>query len=252
MQFHDRRHWAIAVLMTLVVFAAGPAWAVDSIRVSSEQWDEATHHDGTGLYWDIIRAVYEPAGVEVHERIVPYARSVREVTVTDKADAWVASYLDEVAGPLYPEWHFDADYVGAVYDPGRFDGVAGERALAGQRVAWMRGYAYDQYLSVEVDSTEVDDRSGGLRMVQEGRIDFFIDAQVEIDFALEDTGLGDTLASDIVLELPLYLAFADTDRGRELRAIWDERMPELLEQGVISRLYREYEWGSWPFDGQYR
>jgi hypothetical protein len=29
-------------------------------------------------------------------------------------------------------------------------------------------------------------------------------------------------------------------------------MPELLEDGTISRLYREYEWGVWPFDEQYR
>lgn len=241
----------IIAVMVSVMLGASPAYAVDMIRVSSEQWDDATHRDGSGLYWDIIRAVYEPAGVEVRHRIVPYARSVREVTVTDKADAWVASYLAEVDGPLYPEWHFDADYVGAVYHPDLVSGVDGESTLAGREVGWMRGYAYDQYLSVDVDATRIDDRHGGLRMVEGGRIDFFIDAQVEIDTALEKTGLDETLASDIVLELPLYLGFADTERGRELRAIWDRRMPVLLEDGTISRLYREYEWGVWPFDEQY-
>jgi ABC-type amino acid transport substrate-binding protein len=52
----------------------------------------------------------------------------------------------------------------------------------------------------------------------------------------------------MVLELPLYLGFADTERGRELLTIWDRRMPMLLENGTIKRLYQEYEWGVWPFD----
>lgn len=238
----------VAVMILGAVIAAGPAYGADTIRISSEQWDGATHRDGSGLYWDIIRAVYEPAGVDVRTRIVPYARSIREVMVTDKADAWVASYLDEVDGALYPEWHFDADYVDAVYNPDLVSGIEGEETLAGREVGWMRGYAYDQYLSVGVNATQVDDRHGGLRMVEGGRLDFFIDAQVEIDTALEETGLGEKLASDTVLELPLYLGFADTERGRELLAIWDRRMPKLLEDGTIKRLYQEYEWGVWPFD----
>lgn len=245
-------HAGIATLFVFAVLAGSPAHAVETIRVSSEQWDYATHRDGSGLYWDIIRAVYEPAGIEVQPRIVPYARSIREVTVTDKADAWVASYMDEIEGPLYPEWHFDADYVGAVYNPEFTPDINGQTSLEDSEVGWMRGYAYNQYLSVNVEALQTDNRHGGLRMVKEGRIKFFIDAQVEIDTALEETGLGDELESATVLELPLYLGFADTDRGRELREIWDRRMPELLENGTISRLYREYEWGVWPFDEQYR
>lgn len=245
-------HGPIIALMALATLAGAPAHAVDMIRVSSEQWDEATHRDGSGLYWEIIRAVYEPVGIEVRHRIVPYARSIREVTVTDKADAWVASYMDEIEGPLYPERHFDADYVGAVYNPDLTQGINGQENLEGRDVGWMRGYAYDQYLSVEVDATQIDNRHGGLRMVEEGRIDFFVDAQIEIDTALEKTGLGESLESETVLELPLYLGFADTERGRELRSIWDRRMLELLRDGTISTLYREFEWGVWPFDEQYR
>lgn len=252
MKWNRYTRGGVTAMFLGAVIAAAPAYAVDTIRVSSEQWDDATHRDGSGLYWDILRAAYEPAGIEVQRRIVPYARSIREVTVTGKADAWVASYMDEVDGPLYPEWHFDADYVGAVYNPDLVSGIDGQSTLAGREVGWMRGYAYDQYLSVDVDATRIDDRHGGLRMVEGGRIDFFVDAQVEIDTALEKTGLGETLASDTVLELPLYLGFADTERGRELRAIWDRRLPELLRDGTISRLYQEYEWGVWPFDEQYR
>ena len=242
----------VAAIATLAALVMAPAHGVDTIRVSSEYWVDATNRDGSGLYWDIVRAVYEPAGVEVERRTVPYARSIREVMVTAKADAWVASYMDEVEGALYPQWHFDADFVAAVYDPDRVGEVDGESSLRGHRVAWMRGYAYDDYLSVPVEATRVDDREGGLRMVQEGRIAFFIDAQVEVDAALKATGLGAVLDSATVLQLPLYLGFDDTDRGRELRAIWDRRFPQLLKDGTISNLYRKWDWGVWPFDDRYQ
>ena len=242
----------IAAIATLAALVTAPTYGIDTIRVSSEYWVDATHRDGSGLYWDIVRAVYEPAGIQVERRTVPYARSIREVMVTGKADAWVASYIDEVEGAIYPQWHFDADYVAAVYDPDRVSEVDGESSLRGRRVAWMRGYAYDEYLSVPVEAIRVDDRDGGLRMVEEGRIDFFIDAQVEVDGALEATGLADTLESATVLQLPLYLGFDDTARGRALRATWDRRFPLLLEDGTISALYQKWEWGVWPFDDQYR
>ena len=252
MNASERMRACIGAIATLAALLTAPAYAADTIRISSEYWADATNRDGSGLYWDIVRAVYEPAGIDVERRIVPYARSIREVMATGKADAWVASYMDEVDGALYPEWHFDADYVAAVYDPERVSEVNGESSLRGRRVAWMRGYAYDDYLSVPVDETLVDDREGGLRMVEEGRIAFFIDAQVEVDAALEATGLGDVLDSATVLQLPLYLGFDDTDRGRELRAIWDRRFPQLLKDGTISRLYRKWDWGVWPFDDRYR
>lgn len=239
-------------IAALGLVAAIPAYGLDTIRISSEQWEYATEPDGEGMYWDIFRRVYEPAGIEVKVRLVPYARSIRETMVTDKADAWVASYIDEVPGALYPEWHFDADYVSAAYNAERVDGVNGESSLNGKKVAWMRGYAYDDYLTVSVQSTRVDDRQGGLRMVREDRIDFFIDAAVDLNYALEESGLDQTLSTSQVLELPLYLGFADSERGRQLREIWDRRMPQLLEDGTISRLYREYEWGVWPFNEKYQ
>jgi len=70
MQVRAHMHRVIAALVIGAALAVSPARALDTIRVSSEQWDHATHRDGSGLYWDIIRAVYEPAGIEVRERIV--------------------------------------------------------------------------------------------------------------------------------------------------------------------------------------
>ncbi len=51
--------------------------------------------------FNLARAVFEPTGIKVKTKIVPYARSVFLVENT-QADAWVGSFLDEQLSPLYP------------------------------------------------------------------------------------------------------------------------------------------------------
>ncbi len=45
-----------------------------------------THRDGTGAYWEVVKAVYEPLGIKVKTIVMPWKRA--EVTVVNKrADA---------------------------------------------------------------------------------------------------------------------------------------------------------------------
>jgi len=106
----------VMAFWVMLVCCPGLAYAeeVSDISVSSEEWEGATHPDGSGLYWDIIRLVYEPVGIKVNYSISSYARSVALVK-QKRADAWVGSYLDEEDGVIYPKSHFDADDVSALF-----------------------------------------------------------------------------------------------------------------------------------------
>src|SRR4051812_5094968 len=66
------------------------------IQLVSEHWIGYTETDGTGLGWDLMREIFEPAGVKVEQRTEPYTRAVGLVQ-RGEADAWVAAYKDEVA-----------------------------------------------------------------------------------------------------------------------------------------------------------
>jgi polar amino acid transport system substrate-binding protein len=76
---------------------ASPVWADDTpevpgqIRLASETWNDYTNADGSGLAWDVLREVFEPAGVKVKIRSVPYTRSVG-LARRGEVDAWVGSY----------------------------------------------------------------------------------------------------------------------------------------------------------------
>ncbi len=97
------------------------------IRAASEEWADYTQADGQGMGWDILRAVFEPEGVKLEIRSVPYTRSIGLVQ-RGEVDAQVGAYRDETEGLLYPHWHYDVDHIYAL-------GLASSRHRRWRRLA---------------------------------------------------------------------------------------------------------------------
>lgn len=234
--------WLLLGGLTLLPLAqAEPPRRIDLV---TEQWPGHTNPDGTGLAFDLLRKVYEPAGVELHYRIVPYTRSVGLVQ-RGEADAFVGAYANEVPQVLFPRWHYDADQIstlGLIDKP-----VPTLETLGRYRLAWARGYSYQKYLPDVREFREVHRRGGILGMLERGHADFFIDASTEVEDVLAGAARPQDFRITPLTRLPLYLGFVDDARGRELAAIYDRRLQELVRSGALRPLFKR--WGApYPFD----
>ena len=221
---------------------------IGTITVATESWEEATNEDGSGVYFDIIRAVYKPLGINIKTVIVPYERSI-QIVKNGKADFWVASYRDEEDFPIYPEHSFDRDLVTAFFKKSQFAEWQGVDSLKDKTVAWIRGYDYDEYITdIPMKKVELDARDGILKMLQNNRVHVYLDAEEEIDTALEEQNFDATdYKKQTLLELKLYMAFANNDRGKALAKIWDQRMVELHENGELKQIYDKSDYAVFPF-----
>ena len=240
----------LLILLFIILPLNAVAQNASSISLASAEWPRYTNSDGTGVFFDIIRAVYKLDKVSMNVEMVPYERSVK-MTEDKLVDAWVASYFEEEDFPLYPKWHFGADIVIAVFNRDAFPDWKGEKSLVGKNVAWLRGYNYDEYLKAKVDIHELSKRRSGLRMLQRGRVDVFLDARSDMveepnvriegsELKFKENYNEFTFAAEEILQLRLYLAFADTDRARNFMAIWDKNFPILLANGTIKRLFDKW------------
>lgn len=234
------RSWILKVLVGCLLLPA--AWVAplpaDEIHLASEVWPEHTEADGIGLGWDILRRVYEPEGIRLKIRSVPYTRSIGLVQ-RGEADAWVGSYRDEVEGARYPRWHYDADQVSAL---SLSSSPVPTVATVGQyRLAWIRGYDYQSYLPNLKHYKEIQRRSGILSMLDLGHVDFYIDARTEVDDVLETASDRSRYRITPLMRLPLYLGFADTERGRRLAEIFDRRMEALVTSGELRPLFERWQ-----------
>lgn len=239
--------WWLALLLGLLgashVWAAQPV--VRQINLASEVWEGHTGADGTGLAWDILRQVFEPAGFELVIQSVPYTRSIGLVQ-RGEADAFVGSYRDEVDEAVhYPQWHYDADQISAL-------GLLSQplpslATLPEFRLVWMRGYEFQRYLPNLKHYREVQRRNSILDMLNHGRTDFYIDARTEIEDVLSDSAdVSRYRITDLTL-LPVYLGFADNPRGHELAQLYDKRMAALVKRGSLRPIFQRWQ-QPYPFD----
>lgn len=249
-------HWIRRLASVIALTLACLSWQLaaaekaekETLTFVSEVWEDATEKDGTGLYFEIMRKVFEPLGYKVNTVTTTYSRSVYLVQ-TGKMDGFMGSYIDEQEGVLYPYWHFDAEKVSAAYKASVIPVWEGEQSLKGRSVGWVKGYDYDDYISTPMNIKEIKTRRQGLSMVYSDRLDVLLDGKVELEEEFEE-GYVDKkhfVVSDVI-DLKLYPAFAKNARGEKLRKIYDERFEQLLKSGELHALYEKYEWADFPFE----
>ncbi len=241
------------VLFGFVLMQFCPVFADDikTIYVVCDEWAGFTNKDGTGAYWEVVKAVYEPIGIKVKTKVMPWKRA--EVTVVKKrADALLGDYYykdKERREYLYPKWHISIeDPIIAIFKKGTIKDweSKGIKSLAGKRVVWIRGYNFDKTLlnGINVIKYEITKHIQGLSMLDIGRMDVFLDyifdttpvakkAGIDLDkhFEMKIVKSGDKL----------FVAFANTARSKKLIKIFDERITQLAESGEIEKIY--LKWG---------
>lgn len=241
-----RRWLAVMVLVMFGSFAqAQEAVTTPSvIHLASEDWEDYTAADGHGLGWDVLREVFEPAGVKLDIRTEPYMRALG-LAQRGEVDACVGGYRDEVSDLLYPKWNFDTDHIYAL-------GLASSptptpQTLGNYRLAWVRGYDFQDYLPNVTRYNEVVRRTGILSMLTHDRADYYIDALTEVDYVLRRAKDPSQFRRTHVAEIPLYLCFANTPNARKLMALFDLRMGVLVKSGQLKPIFERWK-QPYPFE----
>lgn len=230
--------WLLIVLCTFASLAQASTPVPGKIVLASEEWNDYTNKDGSGLAWDVLRQVFEPAGITVHTRSVPYTRSIG-LAQRGEVDGCVGTYRDEASGVLYPRWNFDADHV---YALGLATAPTPTLATLGKyRLAWVRGYKYEGYLPNVQRFNQIERRDGILPMLQHGRADFYIDALTEAQYVLSQSQDPTPFKLTHIAELPLYIGFADTERGRALMGVYDQRLASLVKTGELKAIFERWK-----------
>ena len=152
---------------------------------------------------------------------------------------------DEVGDLDFPRWPYAADRVVAL-------GLTRLpkptlQTLANYRLIWVRGYAFQDQLHSVGRYQEVQRREGIPAMLREGRADFYIDDDAEVDFLLASLERPTDLQVTELQLLPLYLAFARTERGRALKQLYEQRMDVLVRSGSLRAIFNRWK-DHYPYD----
>ncbi len=246
----------IFVMLTIfwghILIAQAEDAPITTINLITSEWPGYTNKDGTGLYFDLIKAVYEPEGIQMKFELVPWKRA--QALVKKTADAIVGETMLPDEDYLYPQWPIDIEEVTVIFKKGADVKWNGESTLENKTVSWIRGYDFQMYLHVKLNMLEVDNLQSGLLMLDAGRIDFLIDYE---DFIMEEVeNIRNTVKPDFALEqyqmeslrlgAKVYVAFVNSSRGKRLVEIFDRRMAQLYESGALDAMYKSFT--QWHYD----
>jgi polar amino acid transport system substrate-binding protein len=236
------------VALAILAISVLPAFSqpISAIDVSTEAWADCTETDGSGLYFDIIRMVYAEQNPKLSIKYMPFARSVQLLEAA-KTDLSIGNYKGDIEKGIYPEYPVDYDDLTVMMPASKASAFAGEASLKGKKVAWIVDYGYEQYLDVQVNLTEVSDIQSGIKMLQSGRVDYYIDTKSTIEPSLEEMGIsGGDFALKTLKWIRLYVCFVKNAKGAQLQAIWDKRMPVLMKSGQLKKAFEK-----WGFEDSY-
>lgn len=244
-----RRRLAATLFAALTLLAVRPVTA-ETIQIHAAEWQGYTNADGSGFGWDVVRAVFDSAGVDIAFETMPYSRSIHTV-LHGHADAWIGAYRNEVPEAVYPDWHYDADRVDAIFRADAGITWRGPSTLRGADVVWLHDYRMDKYLDVPVDAEQTLKQTSALKMVARERVDYYIGTAYEFETYFDNGAPSlsrETFDREHLMNLELYVAFAPSDRGRRFARIWDRQFPKLLADATIGAIYARHDFRLWPFD----
>ncbi|ABC32395.1 ABC-type amino acid transport/signal transduction systems, periplasmic component/domain [Hahella chejuensis KCTC 2396] len=216
------------------------------LHAVSEEWAAYSNADCTGLYWDVLNAIYMPDGVTVICEIVPWKRALYWVSNKEK-DALVGVYGSRKDVMRIPELHFCVDDpVVALFLRGPHQEWRGVRRVRSGEAAWIRGYDFKQWFNSGMEPVELESIEQGLELVTRRRVKYIIDYSVNIQRAMRELELEEQDYKYVTVKSgeKLYVGFADNERGRLFEAILDRNLPQLYQSGELERIYKK--WGMKP------
>ena len=216
------------VLLSLYTMVA----RAETLIVATDVWEDYSNEDGTGYYLDLLKAIYEPKGINIDVKYVPYKRSV-EMVDNKKADMMLGAYEGEEIVGVYGKYPIELDVVDAAVSP-----ELAKESLSGKKVGAVRGNEFNSYTNVSMKYREVSNLRSLLKMLNHQRIDAVLDYEVDIRSA--GKAIGEASRFEIktgVLSNPSYFVFANSARGEKMRKIFDEEFIKLYRDGKVQNIY---------------
>ena len=210
-----------------------------NIKIATEEWKGYTNKDGTGLYFEIVNEIYRSTSIKLDIIFVPWARATK--LVDDKQrDVLFGSY-NNLPGYLYPDYPLNTELSAVIFHKDTIPNWKGVKDLEGKKIAWVRGYDYQNYIESKLAWSEVKSTKQGLDMLLKGRVDVYMDSLETLQKTIKSRNLDITKYEiKIGLEKNTYARFSNTKKSKQLIEIYNRNVKKMLKSGKSKEMYKKW------------
>ncbi|MCF8069525.1 MAG: transporter substrate-binding domain-containing protein [Desulfobacterales bacterium] len=229
------------VLVILIFASSTYAAGIKEVKLVTQEWSGYTQSDGSGLYFEVLKEIFEAEDIEIKITLVPWNEAIETVIATGDALVGVSTF-NEFEGLIQGKWFIDTGYVTIVYKKGT--NFSGESSLKGKTIGWLKGYNFGQQISLDsmdYERYELESLDSGMTMLKNSAIHFLLGYKTNLIEAANKAGI-DLTGFELVrfLEEDTTVAFTDDSRGKKLRKIYDKGMKRLKKSGRLDEIYIKY------------
>jgi len=215
---------------------------IKMISVAAPEWKGITHENGEGLYWEIVKEIYEPIGIKVKINTMPFNRALKIVGKYQIINAVAGLSQKENDTFLYANFPLEVSYLYIFSVKGINNKFSTLEDFADKTVSWQKGYDLitkeDRFFKLKT----FRELEPGIDNLLKNKVDYLI---CELDDLKSVLGYFDKTLVDIhYVKYPVgeesFLAFANNNINKELINIYNERMIELTKSGRISDIYKKW------------
>lgn len=220
-------------MKTLVLFAWLLAFqpAKADIHIGVTYWDGYTNPDGTGVYMELLKAIYSE-----DDLVFDFTSYNRMTSLFDNTtyDMVVGVAPEDTPSAHFSKWHLDRDYPILVFYKKHKHNFKHLSHLKGTTLSWLHGYDFEKYIDFTHNAYPVRTVKSGFQLLMHERIDAFVDFSYNVP-----KELSKKLESiELVPARPIYVAFKSTSKGRMLAKKFDDAMLALRTSGKLKALYQ--------------
>ena len=233
------------LLALMLLTVANSGWTaqyqkqhIKSVKLIAPDWPGLTNADGSGLYWDLIRQIYEPAGVRVVHSEAPWNRALKMVTDYYLYAGIVGVVLDEDERLLTPAYPLETVYL---YSLSRKDRAAFE-LQPDVSAGWFKGYDLFDANQVPFEVKEYRTPQQAVEMLDNGELDYLLDTRdALLDFIrINNRNPDDYQLNRLAEGKGVYIGFYDVQSSKLLIEIYNERVKALRSSGELAKIYQKY------------
>ena len=216
---------------------------VKTIDVRAESWAGFAHEDGSGYFFELIRAVYTPLGYQVKTQLCGWHHCVLDV-VRQKADIVVGVYADEpglgsqLQTAIYPIYR---ERNAVAFKPLLIN-WQGEQSLQNKTLAEHPGYGLKRLFNFPIMTKKVLNSREAWKLLLSGEVDFIYGGLLTLEKnAKQHHRKNQSIDVIEIHQRDSFLGFNLSDKGHALREAFDQALPKLYQQGVVEQLQTKWQ-----------
>jgi polar amino acid transport system substrate-binding protein len=214
----------------------------ETINVVAEEFPRATNADGTGVQFEMVKAIFAPLGYQLNFKVFPYKRAIQQVEA-GKADIIVGIYKFKTDKLTFSALPHDADRMVAIRPINHQEAWHGLSSLTNKRITATPGFKPSiekTLVKIPYHFDEVSTREQALKKLMFNREDYMIDTEA-VYLIDEINTYKAQLEKFNIGFFEIYAAFANTAKAHTLQKLWQSRFPTIIRSNKAKEIYSHWQ-----------